>query len=137
MAPQRGCHRSPRRRNEVLLPEAIGGVPPLKTESFSSKTGPTKHHAPCFARVVSPRDGFRKRLCCAQVEGFLGGLQPRTIPTKDLPHGVVFFGGWCANCRNIRKGQKMHHLQFCTSDLDHRFCGGGARILRSEFLALL
>ena len=24
------------------------------------------------------------------------------IPTKDLPHRVVFLGGWCANCQNLR-----------------------------------
>ena len=39
-------------------------------------------------------------------------LKTRTIPTKDLPHRVVVFGGWCANCRNLRKRQNMHHPQF-------------------------
>ena len=27
----------------------------------------------------------------------IGDRQPRTIPTKDLPHQVVFWGEWCAN----------------------------------------
>ena len=62
----------------------------------------------------------------------IGGRQPRTIPTKDLPHQVVFLGGWCANCRNPRKRQNTHHPQFCTRDVDRRFCGGGAWISQSD-----
>ena len=62
----------------------------------------------------------------------VGEREPRTIPTKDLPHRVVLFGGWCANCRNLRKRQNTHHPQFCTRDVDRPFCGGGAWISRSE-----
>ena len=38
----------------------------------------------------------------------IGDCEPRTIPTKGLPHWVVFLGGggWCANCRNLRERQK-------------------------------
>ena len=62
----------------------------------------------------------------------LGDRQPRTTPTKALPHQVVFFGGWCANCRKLRKRQNTHHPQFCTRDVDRRFCGGGVWISGSE-----
>ena len=41
-------------------------------------------------------------------------------------------GGWCANCQNLRKRQNTHHPQFCTRDVDRRFCGGGAWISRSD-----
>ena len=44
----------------------------------------------------------------------IGDRQPRTIPTKDLLHQVVFLGGWCANFPNLRKRQNTHHPQFCT-----------------------
>ena len=57
--------------------------------------------------------------------------QPRTIATKDLPHQVVFLGGWCANCRNLRERQNTHHPQFCTRDVDRRFCRGGAWNIQS------
>ena len=56
----------------------------------------------------------------------VGDREPRTIPTKDLPHRVVFLGGWCANCRNLRKRQNTHHPQFRTRNVDRRFCGGDA-----------
>ena len=45
---------------------------------------------------------------------------------------MVFFGGWCANFRNLRKTQNTHHPQFWTRDVGRRFCGGGAWISRSE-----
>ena len=64
----------------------------------------------------------------------LGDRQPRTIPTKDPPHEVVFWGGWCANCRNLRKRQNTHHIQFCTRDVDRQVYGGGAWISRSDLL---
>ena len=64
----------------------------------------------------------------------IGDRQSRTTPTKDLLHRVVFFGGWCANCRKLRKRQTTHHPQFCTRDVDCRFCGGGAWISRSEII---
>ena len=35
----------------------------------------------------------------------IGGREPRTIATKDLPHSLVFLRGWCANCQNLRKRQ--------------------------------
>ena len=31
------------------------------------------------------------------------------------------------------KRQNTHHPQFCTRDVDRRFCGGGAWISRSDF----
>ena len=37
----------------------------------------------------------------------VGDRQPRTIPAKDLPHQVVFLGGWCANCRALREKGKI------------------------------
>ena len=61
-----------------------------------------------------------------------GAREPRTIPTKDLAHEVVFWGGWCANCRNLRQRQNTHNPKFCTRDVDRQFCGGGAWISRSE-----
>ena len=48
----------------------------------------------------------------------------------SLPSGI--FGGWCANCRNLRKRQNTHHPQFCTRDVGRRFGGGGAWISRSD-----
>ena len=62
----------------------------------------------------------------------IGDRQPRTTPTKDLLHRVVFLGGWCASCRKLRKRQNTYHPQFCTRDVDCRFCGGGAWISRSD-----
>ena len=41
----------------------------------------------------------------------LGDRQPRTIPTKDLPYEVVFWGRWCELSR------------FCTRNADRWFCG--------------
>ena len=64
----------------------------------------------------------------------LADRQPRTIPTKDLPHQVVFLEGWCANCRDPRKRQNTHHPQFCTRDVDRQFCGGGEWISQSDNL---
>ena len=61
----------------------------------------------------------------------LGDREPCTIPTKDLSHRVVCLGGWCANCRKLRKRQNTHDPQFCTRDVDRRFCGG-AWISRSD-----
>ena len=49
----------------------------------------------------------------------LGDRQPRTIPTKDLPYQVVFWG-------------RCTTPQICTRDVACRFCGGGAWISRSE-----
>ena len=43
--------------------------------------------------------------CALDWAASLGDRQPRTIPTKDPPHQVIFIGGWCANCRNLRKGK--------------------------------
>ena len=51
--------------------------------------------------------------------------------------GFYFGGGWCANCRNLRERQNTHHPQFCTHDVDHRFCGGGEWISRSDTLGLM
>ena len=65
----------------------------------------------------------------------LGNRQPRTIPTKNLPPRVVFLGGWCANCRNLRKRQNAHHSQFCTRDVDRQLCGGGEWIPLSDLLS--
>ena len=70
-----------------------------------------------------------------QVPNFLaiiGDREPHTMPTKDLSHDVVFLGGWCANCRNLRTIQSTHHPQYCTRDVHRRFCGGGVWISRSE-----
>ena len=46
-----------------------------------------------FARIIRIPDSHES----------LGDRGTRTIPTKDLPHQVVVFGGWCANCRNLGK----------------------------------
>ena len=54
-----------------------------------------------------------------KVAACIGDRELRTIPTKDLPHGVVFWGGgWCANCQNPRKRINTHHPQFCARDVD-------------------
>ena len=59
-----------------------------------------------YGRSKTLRRGLRNA-CFFEVEEAgkrstesVGEREPRTIPTKDLPHPVVFFGGWCANCRN-------------------------------------
>ena len=59
----------------------------------------------------------------------IGDRQPRTIPTKDLLHQVVFLGGWRANFRNLRKRQNKHHPQFALAMLIVNFVGvlGGFR----------
>ena len=43
------------------------------------------------------------------------------------------FGGVVCELRNLRKRQTTHHPQFCTRDIDRRFCGGGAWNSRPEF----
>ena len=45
-------------------------------------------------------------------------------PQKTFLIKWSFWGGWCANCRNLRERQNTHHPQFCTRDVDLRFCGG-------------
>ena len=40
------------------------------------------------------------------------------------------------NCRNLRARPNTHHPQFCTCDVDRRFCGGGPWILRSDVFKL-
>ena len=62
----------------------------------------------------------------------IGDHQPRTIPTKDLLHEVVFFGGVVRELSEPKKRQKIGtHPQFCTRDVDRRFCGSGTWISRS------
>ena len=56
----------------------------------------------------------------------------KKAPTVSPKASPVFWGEWCANCRNLRKRQTTHHPQFCTHDVDRRFCGGGAWISWSE-----
>ena len=65
----------------------------------------------------------------------IGDRKPRTIPTKDLPHQVVFLGGggWCVRIVGTQETGKIRTTpRFCTRDVDCRFCGGGAWISRSE-----
>ena len=53
--------------------------------------------------------------------------------TKDLPRRVVLFGGGGVRIvGTLEKGQNTHHPELCTRDVDHRFCGGGVWILRSD-----
>ena len=47
----------------------------------------------------------------------LGDREPRSIPTRELPHRVVLFWGWCANCRNQRERQNTHHPSFALAML--------------------
>ena len=54
---------------------------------------------------------------------FGGGGQPNHAPS---PQKIFLM--------NLRERQKTHHPQFCTGDVDRRFCGGGAWISRSDFL---
>ena len=46
---------------------------------------------------IAAKVGESQRGCTQQKTGLgafaLGDREPRTIPTKDLPHRVVFFGG--------------------------------------------
>ena len=65
----------------------------------------------------------------------------RGPPTTHHPHkgpssssGSLGWGRWCANCRNLRKRPNTYHPQFCTRDVDRRFCGGGAWSSRSGLL---
>ena len=59
---------------------------------------PLRKLAPAY---LINRYSIRKLEKAAVVSG-IGDRQPRTIPTEDLPRQMVFFGGWCANCRNLR-----------------------------------
>ena len=92
-------------------------------ESASKAATPATSGKPLFVTV-----GLSRPVGSSQI----GDRQPRTIPTKDLLHQVVFLGGWCANFRNLRKRQHTHHPQFCTRDVDRKFCGGGAWISGSD-----
>ena len=58
---------------------------------------------------------FRKNLLNAMTQVFplpngrevkLGDREPRTIPIKDLPHRVVFWGGWGGGVRIVRTKAK-------------------------------
>ena len=63
----------------------------------------------------------------------LGGTSNHApSPQKTFLFRWYFWGGWCANCRNLRTRPNTHHPQFCTRDVDRRFRGSGAWISRSE-----
>ena len=62
---------------------------------------------------------------------FVGDRQPRTIPTKDLPHQVAFWQGVARLVCEVLEPKKKGKVR--TRDVDCRFCGGGARIARSDF----
>ena len=49
--------------------------------------------------------------------------EPRTVPTKHLPRWVVLLGGWCANCRNLRKGKIRSSPTFALAMLIVGFVG--------------
>ena len=74
---------------------------------------PPKEQPNFSARQSAACNEYRKQaLYICMVPTFLstvGDREPRSIPTKDLPHPVVFWGGWCANCRSLRERQNAHH----------------------------
>ena len=92
---------------------------------------PTKvaHLCFCLVRIEMPL-----LVCLAFLIIRVFGRGP---PTTHHPHkrpsssgGIL--GGWCANFRNLRERQHMHHPQFCTRDIDLDF---GVRFGRQNKLA--
>ena len=57
-----------------------------------------------FLYSAPPHSDRNPKLACK----CLGDRKPRTIPTRNH-HQVVFWGGWCANCGNLRRRQHTRH----------------------------
>ena len=53
-------------------------------------------------------------------------------PTKGFRSESGIFRGWCTNCHNLREQQDFHHPQDRRGDVQHGFCGCGARIVGLE-----
>ena len=86
--------------------------------------------SPGPAALDTPKSG--KGLNSRPFQDFLRGPRTTHHPHKRPSSSSGIFRGWCVNCRNLRKRQNMHHPQFCTRDVDRRFCGGGAWMSRSD-----
>ena len=90
-----------------------------------------RHLFPAFRQLHSCPQG-----CLTSQQGKQGYRGP---PTTHHPHkrpsssGGIFLGGVvCELSEPETKAKSTHHPQFCTRDVDRRFCGGGAWISRSE-----
>ena len=79
-------------------------------------------------------------LSCPPKRPSLGDREPRTIPPKDLPCQVVFFGGGRGGggvrIVGTKKGKICTTPSFALRDVDRRFLWGGAWILRSDIFIL-
>ena len=84
-------------------------------------------HRACYCDVALEDDSTIARALPSEHPPFdfpkIGGCQPRTIPRNDLLHQVVFWGGWCANCRNLRKRQIRTTPSFALTMLIVDFVG--------------
>ena len=88
----------------------------------------------CLFTILKP---LYPPLPTSKVMDLLLNFYYRGPPTTHHPHkrpssSGGIFGGWCTNCRNLRRRQNSHHPQFCARDVDRRFCGGDAWISRSD-----
>ena len=80
-------------------------------------------------------EGFCMEISTPQkplLRSLVGDRQPRTIPTKDLLHQVVLWGGVVCGFSEPKKKAKYAPPPVLHCDVDRQFCGGGAWISGSD-----